>query len=221
MQYWSWWLGGVALAAVTLLHWIAIHRQMAVSGRFTAIVNRLRFGKPDTSVEQMSNEDLLAAIQAATAAEFAPEDEGSPTEEGARLSNNDATNDDIAAAPMPNVSSAQPMLRTPQAIPVHLLFMASLVAGGVLASLLRSQFSISTTLSSQSFPAVFGNSPWAAGAVLFGGGLLVGFGTRMAAGCTSGHGLCGVSRFQPGSLVATAAFFGAGIIASFALGALI
>jgi uncharacterized membrane protein YedE/YeeE len=51
-------------------------------------------------------------------------------------------------------------------------------------------------------------------------GVLVGFGTRMASGCTSGHGLCGVSRLQPGSLLATAAFFGAGIVVSFLLGAL-
>ena len=50
------------------------------------------------------------------------------------------------------------------------------------------------------------------------GGLLVGFGTRMASGCTSGHGLCGVSRLQKGSLVATVCFFGAGVAVSFALG---
>jgi len=50
------------------------------------------------------------------------------------------------------------------------------------------------------------------------GGLCVGFGTRMAGGCTSGHGLCGVSRFQPGSLVATVAFFATGVAVSFALG---
>jgi len=53
--------------------------------------------------------------------------------------------------------------------------------------------------------------------VLLLGGVLVGFGTRMAAGCTSGHGLCGVSRLQTGSLVTTASFFGVGIATSFAL----
>ena len=59
------------------------------------------------------------------------------------------------------------------------------------------------------------------GIVLVVGGFMVGFGTRMAAGCTSGHGLCGVSQFQPGSLLSTAAFFGAGVVTSFALGAVL
>jgi len=43
------------------------------------------------------------------------------------------------------------------------------------------------------------------------GGVLVGFGTRLAKGCTSGHGLCGTARLQPASLIATATFFGTGI----------
>lgn len=38
------------------------------------------------------------------------------------------------------------------------------------------------------------------------GGLLVGFGTRMGSGCTSGHGVCGMSRLSARSLVATATF---------------
>lgn len=41
-------------------------------------------------------------------------------------------------------------------------------------------------------------------------GLLVGVGTRYGSGCTSGHGVCGVSRLSPRSLVATAAFMLAG-----------
>lgn len=45
---------------------------------------------------------------------------------------------------------------------------------------------------------------------LAGAGLLVGLGTRMANGCTSGHGVCGLSRFSPRSLVNVLAFMGAG-----------
>ncbi len=40
------------------------------------------------------------------------------------------------------------------------------------------------------------------------GGLLVGFGTRLGSGCTSGHGICGLSRLSPRSLVATGVFMG-------------
>jgi uncharacterized protein len=43
-------------------------------------------------------------------------------------------------------------------------------------------------------------------------GLLVGIGTRYASGCTSGHGVCGLSRLSPRSLVATLTFMGAGFV---------
>jgi uncharacterized membrane protein YedE/YeeE len=43
-------------------------------------------------------------------------------------------------------------------------------------------------------------------------GLLVGVGTRYASGCTSGHGVCGLSRMSPRSLLATASFMAAGFV---------
>lgn len=43
-------------------------------------------------------------------------------------------------------------------------------------------------------------------------GLIVGISTRYAAGCTSGHGVCGISRLSPRSLAATLAFMGTGFI---------
>lgn len=46
-------------------------------------------------------------------------------------------------------------------------------------------------------------------------GLLVGIGTRYGSGCTSGHGVCGLSRLSPRSLVATLAFMGAGFAVVF------
>lgn len=46
-------------------------------------------------------------------------------------------------------------------------------------------------------------------------GLLVGVGTRYGSGCTSGHGVCGLSRLSPRSLVATLAFMGAGFVTVF------
>lgn len=47
------------------------------------------------------------------------------------------------------------------------------------------------------------------------GGLFVGVGTRYGSGCTSGHGVCGLSRLSPRSLVATGAFMGAGFVTVF------
>jgi len=46
-------------------------------------------------------------------------------------------------------------------------------------------------------------------------GLLVGFGARLGAGCTSGHGVCGLSRLSPRSLVATLCFMASGFATVF------
>ena len=75
-------------------------------------------------------------------------------------------------------------------------FVGGLLAGGALiAALLPSSFVIR-----------HGASP----AVLAVAGLLVGLGARLANGCTSGHGVCGVSRFSPRSIAAVAVFTFAG-----------
>ena len=47
------------------------------------------------------------------------------------------------------------------------------------------------------------------------GGLLVGIGTRFGNGCTSGHGVCGIARLSPRSLLATACFLAAGFVTVF------
>jgi len=52
-------------------------------------------------------------------------------------------------------------------------------------------------------------------ATLIAAGLLVGLGTRYGAGCTSGHGVCGLSRLSPRSLVATCVFMAAGFVTVF------
>jgi hypothetical protein len=65
-------------------------------------------------------------------------------------------------------------------------------------------------LASLQVPHVSGSS-----VVLAIAGLLVGFGTRLGSGCTSGHGICGVSRLSPRSLVATAMFMLSGFATVF------
>lgn len=53
--------------------------------------------------------------------------------------------------------------------------------------------------------------------LLIGAGLLVGIGTRYGAGCTSGHGVCGLARLSPRSLAATAIFMAAGFVTVYCL----
>ena len=64
------------------------------------------------------------------------------------------------------------------------------------------------------FPIVEIDSSWLAIGIA---GLLVGFGAQYGSGCTSGHGICGLSRLSPRSLVATLAFMSAGFIMVFVL----
>ena len=49
------------------------------------------------------------------------------------------------------------------------------------------------------------------------GGLLVGFGTRLGGGCTSGHGICGIGRLSVSSMIATVIFLATGMIMVFIL----
>ncbi|MER2604388.1 MAG: YeeE/YedE thiosulfate transporter family protein [Siculibacillus sp.] len=74
----------------------------------------------------------------------------------------------------------------------------ALIAGLILAPLLVSLFT--------PLHAPVPDVGWTA---VIAGGLLVGFGTRLASGCTSGHGVCGLSRLSLRSAVATGAFMAA------------
>lgn len=83
-----------------------------------------------------------------------------------------------------------------------LAFLAGLVAVGLVAG----RFFAAATVS----PAPFG--------VLLVAGVLVGFGTRLGGGCTSGHGVCGISRFSSRSLVATGTFMATGVLTVLVVG---
>ena len=63
-------------------------------------------------------------------------------------------------------------------------------------------------------PPITVSVPWP---VIMMAGLLVGFGTRLGGGCTSGHGVCGLARLSQRSLVATGSFMATAIVTSFIL----
>jgi uncharacterized membrane protein YedE/YeeE len=60
----------------------------------------------------------------------------------------------------------------------------------------------------------------AVGVILVGAGVLVGYGAKLAGGCTSGNGLSGTAMLSPASLAATGTFFGTAIVVSFVTEAL-
>jgi uncharacterized membrane protein YedE/YeeE len=101
----------------------------------------------------------------------------------------------------------------------NLVFLLAVLVGGGLAGWVGGQTWKNAQLAPE-FHRLFGNG-LSTVLVLFGGGLLVGFGTRLSGGCTSGHGLTGCGRLQPASLIATAFFFGVAIAVSFLLESLL
>jgi uncharacterized membrane protein YedE/YeeE len=92
----------------------------------------------------------------------------------------------------------------------RLPFLAGLVAGGALSALLGGGLSPQWELGR--FDALVGTSPLMKSAWMFAGGLLIGFGTRLAGGCTSGHGIFGLSNFEKASWVSTVSFMAAGVL---------
>lgn len=78
-------------------------------------------------------------------------------------------------------------------------FVGGLVLGGIVLRLFR--------------PESFGANDLPMNWTIVLAGLLVGFGTTLGGGCTSGHGVCGISRLSPRSIVATLLFIGSGVLA--------
>jgi uncharacterized membrane protein YedE/YeeE len=94
----------------------------------------------------------------------------------------------------------------------RLPFVGGLVLGGALSAVFGGVWTPTWDLGR--FDQVIGFGPAGKIAWMFGGGLLIGFGTRLAGGCTSGHGIFGLSNFEAPSLVSTLSFMGAGIVAT-------
>ncbi|KPF62837.1 hypothetical protein IP69_19880 [Bosea sp. AAP35] len=112
-----------------------------------------------------------------------------------------------------------------------LLLVNGRIAGisGIVGRLLGGQqvvtnaaFVIGLVLGPLIYAAAFGALPdvtiAASWPVLVLAGLLVGVGTRMGSGCTSGHGILGLARFSPRSMAATATFLAAGVATATILG---
>jgi uncharacterized membrane protein YedE/YeeE len=94
--------------------------------------------------------------------------------------------------------------------PWRLPLLAGLVLGGFLSAVLGGGWEPSWALGI--FDRAIGLGPAGKLAWMFVGGLFIGFGTRLAGGCTSGHGIFGLANFELPSLLSTLSFLGAGIL---------
>lgn len=91
----------------------------------------------------------------------------------------------------------------------RLPFLAGLLIGGWLSASLGHGWSM--TWSAPMLDQAIALGPMGKLAWMFAGGLCIGFGTRLAGGCTSGHGIFGLANFELSSVVTTIAFMASGI----------
>ena len=198
--YLDWWMGGLALGGLAVAQWLIERRTLGVSGfvqRSLQVFLRPAIARQESLFIHSDPAALRAALISATEEEVARE----------------------SAAPLPMARIGQidtePRARRSVTTRAALLYVAAIVIGSGIATLQRGAWTFRTTLGPR-FEELWGDGLFAVLA-LFGGGIIVGFGTRMAGGCTSGHGLSGCSRFQVGSLASTATFMATAVAMTFLL----
>lgn len=210
--YWPWWLGGLALGFVTVGFWLAIRTMLGVSSSWDRIVGwreDRELAKAAAVLQETPADVLESAMLAATMEQFGDD----LPDEFLEQMEKDASGSRAGGAAT-GEHSTRGVARTP--LSAHFTFLVSMMTGGFLANyLVNSGVEFRFDMGSE-FARLFGSGPEAL-AILLVGGFMIGFGTRMGGGCSSGHGLSGCSRLQPGSLVGTLSFFGTAVAVSLAL----
>jgi uncharacterized membrane protein YedE/YeeE len=196
--YWPWWIGALALGGVTIGFTLLIGRPLGVSGSWSKVVGWREERKLAHAAQslQPGSEEVHDAFMAATMAEFGESDmtslESAPSMDGMAKAK-------AAAASIPWTA--------------HFVFLFCMFLGGFIATYLAGNFQLHFELSA--LYTRFAGGVWQSWVALLLGGMMVGFGTQMAGGCSSGHGLSGCSRLAVASLIATASFFGTAVAVSF------
>ncbi len=199
-EYWPWWLGALGLVAVSLAYLLLVGRLLGVSSSWAKVVawreNRmLQKANEDFAQNQVEMND---AFMAETLAQFGE----------------DALKEYQPQSTATNAKSSVNVQEFGSSTPwtAHLTFLVCVFIGAIVTAYFSGQFELRYELS-PIHTRIFGE-PWEVWLALLFGGMMVGFGTQMAGGCTSGHGLSGCARLIPASIVATIVFFISGIFLS-------
>lgn len=201
-----WWVTAIGLASVTLGFYMFSKKTLGVSGSWTRVI-QWRDDKAITDAETpFANQPKLFkdALMKATIEHFGEPRVATFLQE--RHQNKSVIHEVEKDVPVPVSRNHWS---------VHLVFLLALTVGGYIGAYLNGGASIQMDMG-ELHRGLFGNG-FALFMTLFVGGIMVGFGTQLGGGCTSGHGLSGVSRLVPASLIATMSFFGAAIIFSLAI----
>ena len=180
--FWPWWAGGLAVAAIAVLVPLATGRFLGVSSVYAAL-----FAK--RSEDEVSLDELERALLAETEAEFGPlaAEESKPP-----------LRDRLAA-----LRIAAEKFRP--------LFLVGMLVGAAVVAVLSGKVGPLASLGA-SFDLRYGGFGPAPMLALVASGVLIGLGTRVAGGCTSGHGISGVARGERGSLLSTMTFWTTGML---------
>lgn len=199
----------LGLAFVTLGYWMVLRKPLGVSGSWARVI----LWYQDKEVEEAERpfrdkpKMLMDALMQATIDEFGKQAVLNAIEQrrGQQV--------DLVTEQAGQVENLMPS-RVPWTS--HIVFLVMLVFGGALSTFLTTgNVNISHNLG-ELHVSIFGTG-FSYILSLFVGGVMVGFGTQLGGGCTSGHGLSGVSRLVPASLIATVAFFATAVVVSFML----
>ncbi|MFU8850983.1 YeeE/YedE family protein [Micromonospora sp. SL1-18] len=211
-EYWPWWAGAAGLALTTINYAVTTDRSFGVSGAWDRVLNWRAERRVERVNAQFADAGVLAeALAAATADQFGA---GSAAPARPTPHGDTRTPGPDVRPPAPTSSSMTSLLPAPLVTQAALLL--SIFVGAWVAAVASGRFQLRLDMG-DAFRQIVTDKPAAMVGTLFVGGVLVGFGTRLAGGCSSGHGLNGCGRLQPVSMVATAVFFGTGILVSFLL----
>lgn len=200
IEYWPWWLGALGLWAVCCANFILLGRLLGVSGSWAKVVGWRESRKMEKASQHLvqNQDEISSSLMAETLAEFGEDalQEFQSTPKAAV---------ETKKVALDNLESSTPWT-------VHLTFLICLFIGAIGMASLTGQFELRYELSPV-HSQIFGE-PWEVWLALLFGGMMVGFGTQMAGGCSSGHGLSGCARLIPASLLATMVFMVSAIFLS-------
>ncbi|MCQ4084027.1 YeeE/YedE family protein [Streptomyces sp. RB6PN25] len=211
--YWPWWAGAIGLALVTIAYTLATDRSFGVSSAWDRVVHWRSERRLERLEEEFTDEYALAEALAAATAEHFGTSPGGPTSPQIPHGETQPLEPDVE--PTAGVSPSAASLR-PVPVVTQAALLVSIFLGGWIAAVTSGRFQLRFDMG-PGFRNVVTANPLAMIALLFAGGVLVGFGTRLAGGCSSGHGLSGCGRLSPVSIVATTVFFGTAVAVSFLL----
>jgi uncharacterized protein len=213
-HYWPWWAGALGLALVTINYTLTTDRSLGVSAAW----DRVLHWRSERQLERLDaqftdDRALVEALAAATAEQFAASP-AAHTLPDAIHTDAQASGQDVGSTAGNEAAAIAPVRPAPLITQAALLL--SIFVGGWVAAVTAGRFQLRLDMG-DGFREIVTDNPITMVSLLFAGGVLVGFGTRLAGGCSSGHGLSGCGRLRPVSILATAVFFGTAVLVSFLL----